>query len=68
MEQLRRAKKSASKITKTRSAMAAAAAAVGGDEDQPDGLGDVPEWIVQQLPDLLRLLEACRLLAHVSMC
>lgn len=40
-------------------------------EDNPSnamapGIRDVPEWIQQQLPSLLRLLEAARLLVQVS--
>lgn len=30
------------------------------------GLREVPEWIQQQLPALLKVLEAARLLVHVS--
>lgn len=76
VEQLRTAKKAASSIAKARSAMAAKAGSSkgfgatgvgegeGGGEE--DNLRDVPEWVTQQLPDLLRLLEACRLLSNVS--
>lgn len=74
MEQLRTAKKSASKINKARTALAAQTLSKSNSglfEEAPpvaeedDGFGDIPEWVTQQLPDLLRLLEACRLLVHV---
>lgn len=75
MDQLRTAKKAVSKITKARAALSARLSrqASGGldggvlaEEPGNDHLPDVPEWILQQLPGLLRLLEACRLLVHVS--
>lgn len=78
VEQLRTAKKTASAIAKAKTAMAAQAGlskgfgGTGVQEREPGGeedncnLRDVPEWVTQQLPDLLRLLEACRLLSNVS--
>lgn len=70
MEQLRTAKKTASAIAKAKNAMAATAGSSRGfgatGEGAMEQLRDVPEWVTQQLPDLLRLLEACRLLSNVS--
>lgn len=82
VEQLRTAKKNASAIAKAKSALAAKAGSLKGfgatgappppppgeegKEEEEKNLRDVPEWVIQQLPDLLRLLEACRLLSNVS--
>lgn len=37
-----------------------------GEGDPSPASPNVPEWITKQLPGLLRMLEACRLLVHVS--
>ena len=81
VEQLRTAKKNASAIAKAKSALAAKAGSLKGfgatgappppppgeeGKEEEKNLRDVPEWVIQQLPDLLRLLEACRLLSNVS--
>lgn len=77
VEQLRTAKRTASRIKKAKDAAAAKAAAAksfGEAEEEEEGEGaeeqgdmeKVPEWVTQQLPDLLRLLEACRFLSNVS--
>ncbi|CAN0345472.1 unnamed protein product, partial [Hapterophycus canaliculatus] len=74
VEQLRTAKRTATRIAKAKDAVAAKDAAAksfgetGGAAEGEDGgeaeEQEVPEWVTQQLPDLLRLLEACRLLSN----
>ncbi|CAN0129726.1 unnamed protein product, partial [Ectocarpus sp. 4 AP-2014] len=78
LEHLRKAKKTASGIAKARNALTKNKAAAAAQQGAGDGgfadrngeeveealkkLREVPEWVTQQLPNLLRLLEACRLL------
>lgn len=66
MEQLRAAKKAASRIAKAKAVISNTRSGSGNLDEVDQEFQDVPEWIVQQLPDLLRLLEASRLLVHVS--
>lgn len=40
-------------------------AAIADGDDEAAAEQEVPEWILQQLPGLLKLLESCRLLVHV---